>query len=168
MLLFHFPPRHLRFLGNRVAVSSSISTLAKPSSMTRTQLLCQSPQLRLISTKLWLPWVFILKHAPHLSRPYFQILLPLALRILMIIFSAVRYWLPSILKHKHLAFRFLPQASYEEAAPLEISPSPDVITRVFMIFQGVTEEEFLKMWRTGARLLVLILNDLWMLIFSEC
>ena len=59
-----------------------------------------------------------------------------------------RYWLPSILKHQHLAFRFLPQASYEEAAPLEISPSPDVITRVFMIFTGVAEEE-LQNW-TGA------------------
>ena len=59
-----------------------------------------------------------------------------------------RYWLPSILKHQHLAFRFLPQASYEEAAPLEISPSPDVTTRVFMIFTGVAEEE-LHNW-TGA------------------
>lgn len=56
-------------------------------------------------------------------------------------YNPCRYWLPSILKHQHLAFRFLPQASYEEAAPLEISPSPDVITRVFMIFQGVVEEE---------------------------
>jgi hypothetical protein len=55
--------------------------------------------------------------------------------------NSFRYWLPSILKHQHLAFRFLPQASYEQAAPLEISPSPDVITRVFMIFQGVTEEK---------------------------
>ncbi|KIM37626.1 hypothetical protein M413DRAFT_30812 [Hebeloma cylindrosporum] len=55
--------------------------------------------------------------------------------------SFITYWLPSMLKHKHLAFRFLPQASYEKAAPLEISPSPDVIARVFMIFQGVPEEE---------------------------
>lgn len=66
---------------------------------------------------------------------------------ILIIFC--RYWLPSILKHQHLAFRFLPQASYEEAAPLEISPSPDVITRVFMIFKGVAEEE-LQSWTSAS------------------
>ena len=53
------------------------------------------------------------------------------------------------MKHQHLAFRFLPQASYEEAAPLEISPSPDVTTRVFMIFTGVTEEE-LQNWTAAS------------------
>ncbi|KIM37627.1 hypothetical protein M413DRAFT_448413 [Hebeloma cylindrosporum] len=63
--------------------------------------------------------------------------------------SFITYWLPSILKHKHLAFRFLPQASYEEAAPLEIAPSPDVITRVFMIFQGLAEQE-LQDWTTAS------------------
>ncbi|KAF8896759.1 hypothetical protein CPB84DRAFT_1848119 [Gymnopilus junonius] len=30
-------------------------------------------------------------------------------------------------------------ASYECAAPLEVSPSPDVMTRVFVIFQGVQD-----------------------------
>lgn len=64
-------------------------------------------------------------------------------------YNFYRYWLPSILKHQHLAFRFLPQASYEEAAPLEISPSPDVTTRVFMIFQGVAEEE-LQGWTAAS------------------
>ncbi|KIM37604.1 hypothetical protein M413DRAFT_258194 [Hebeloma cylindrosporum] len=63
--------------------------------------------------------------------------------------SFITYWLPSMLKHEHLAFRFLPQASYEEAAPLEISPSPDVVTRVFMIFQGLAEEE-LQDWTTAS------------------
>ena len=62
-----------------------------------------------------------------------------------------RYWLPSILKHQHLAFRFLPQASYEKAAPLEIFPSPDVTTRVFMIFTGVTEEELQSWPAAGCR-----------------
>jgi len=54
-----------------------------------------------------------------------------------------------MLKHHHLALRFVPQASYEQAAPLEISPSPDVITRVFMIFQGVAEEE-LQGWTAAS------------------
>ncbi|KAJ3494323.1 hypothetical protein NLJ89_g10833 [Agrocybe chaxingu] len=48
-----------------------------------------------------------------------------------------RYWLPSILKHKHVALHFLPQSAYERAAPLDVSPKPDVVTRVFMLFKGV-------------------------------
>jgi hypothetical protein len=51
------------------------------------------------------------------------------------------YWLPSLLEHKHIALRFLPQASYEQAAPLRISPTPDVVTRIFMIFRGIEELE---------------------------
>jgi len=35
--------------------------------------------------------------------------------------------------------RFLPQAAYESAAPLDISPVPDIVTRVFMLFQGVRD-----------------------------
>jgi len=48
-----------------------------------------------------------------------------------------RYWLPSFLKHKYVAFRFINQAAYECAAPLEITPKPDVVTRVFMLFCGI-------------------------------
>ncbi|KAF4609942.1 hypothetical protein D9613_010307 [Agrocybe pediades] len=55
--------------------------------------------------------------------------------------SFITYWLPSILKHTNIAFRFVPQASYEQAAPLTVSPAPDVVSRVFMVFQGVTDEE---------------------------
>jgi len=49
------------------------------------------------------------------------------------------------LKHKTVALRFLPQAAYEKAAPLDVSPSPDVITRIFMLFQGVDNDE-LDLW----------------------
>ncbi|KDR73266.1 hypothetical protein GALMADRAFT_125361 [Galerina marginata CBS 339.88] len=59
--------------------------------------------------------------------------------------SFITYWLPSMLKHKNIAFRFVPQASYEHAAPLEVLPSPDVVTRVFMVFQGITDED-LPQW----------------------
>ncbi|KAK0216448.1 ubiquitin-domain-containing protein [Armillaria nabsnona] len=55
--------------------------------------------------------------------------------------SFITYWLPSILKHDFVAIRFLPQASYEHAAPLDIEPKPDVITRVFMLFKRVCEDE---------------------------
>ncbi len=59
--------------------------------------------------------------------------------------KTTRYWLPSLLKHKYIAFRFLPQASYEQAAPLDISPTPDIVTRIFMVFKGIEELE-LEVW----------------------
>lgn len=54
--------------------------------------------------------------------------------------STYRYWLPSFLKHTHVALRFLPQSAYEHAAPLDIVPAPAVVTRVFMLFKGVPED----------------------------
>ncbi|KAG8911027.1 hypothetical protein FRC01_005972 [Tulasnella sp. 417] len=47
------------------------------------------------------------------------------------------YWLPSFLKHEFLALRFIPQVDYEASAPLDFDPKPDVVTRVFMLFEGV-------------------------------
>jgi len=52
-----------------------------------------------------------------------------------------RYWLPSFLRHKHIALRFLPQSAYERAAPLDIVPRPDIVTRVFMLFKGITDDD---------------------------
>lgn len=43
------------------------------------------------------------------------------------------------MKHHHIALRFVPQAAYEEAATLSVTPKPDVIVRVFMLFSGVRE-----------------------------
>ncbi|KAJ7182242.1 hypothetical protein C8R43DRAFT_1092987 [Mycena crocata] len=54
--------------------------------------------------------------------------------------SFITYWLPSFLKHTHIALRFVPQAAYEAVARLDITPAPDVVTRVFMVFKGVAEE----------------------------
>ncbi|PBK61377.1 ubiquitin-domain-containing protein [Armillaria solidipes] len=62
--------------------------------------------------------------------------------------SFITYWLPSILKHDFVALRFLPQASYEHAAPLDVEPKPDVVTRVFMLFKRVCEDE-LDEWETS-------------------
>ncbi|KAJ7025806.1 hypothetical protein C8F04DRAFT_1268793 [Mycena alexandri] len=42
-----------------------------------------------------------------------------------------------ITSHKHTALRFAPQTTYETAAVLDITPTPDVVTRVFMLFKGV-------------------------------
>ncbi|KAF7293242.1 p-loop containing nucleoside triphosphate hydrolase protein [Mycena chlorophos] len=53
--------------------------------------------------------------------------------------SFITYWLPSFVRHEHVLLSFIPQSSYEAAAPLSITPSPDVVTRVFMIFRGIDE-----------------------------
>ncbi len=42
-----------------------------------------------------------------------------------------------MLKHEYVALRFVAQDAYERAAPMRISPAPDIITRVFMLFRGV-------------------------------
>ncbi|KAK0238179.1 hypothetical protein EDD85DRAFT_1005714 [Armillaria nabsnona] len=54
--------------------------------------------------------------------------------------SFITYWLPTILKHTYIALRFVPQNEYETAAVLHIEPSPDVVTRIFMLFKGISED----------------------------
>ncbi|KAK2462516.1 hypothetical protein APHAL10511_005486 [Amanita phalloides] len=51
--------------------------------------------------------------------------------------SFITYWLPSFVKHEYIALRFVEQSSYEAAARLDITPKPDVVMRVFMLFRGV-------------------------------
>jgi hypothetical protein len=56
-----------------------------------------------------------------------------------------------LLKHEYVALRFLAQASYEEAARMRISPAPDVVTRVFMLFRGVrVAQGDLGLWAPAA------------------
>ncbi|KAK7440966.1 hypothetical protein VKT23_016743 [Stygiomarasmius scandens] len=55
--------------------------------------------------------------------------------------SFITYWLPSFLKHEYIALRFVNQASYEYAAPLVVTPKPAVVTRIFMLFKGVSEND---------------------------
>lgn len=43
-----------------------------------------------------------------------------------------------------IAIRFLPQDDYAKAAQLDVSPQPDVVTRVFMLFGGVKKDD--AMW----------------------
>jgi hypothetical protein len=50
------------------------------------------------------------------------------------------HYLSPILKHEYIALRFVPQAAYERAASLSISPQPDVVTRVSMLFKGIPKE----------------------------
>ena len=51
----------------------------------------------------------------------------------------ITYWLPALLKHRgrDVALRFLPQTELDKAAPLVVTPAPDVIVRVYMLFTCV-------------------------------
>ena len=57
----------------------------------------------------------------------------------------ITYWLPHFIrirdKGEQIAFRFLPQVEYEQAAELKVEPKPDVVTRVFLLFKGVKKAE---------------------------
>ncbi|KAG2004270.1 ubiquitin family protein [Coprinopsis cinerea AmutBmut pab1-1] len=64
--------------------------------------------------------------------------------------SFITYWLPAILKHEYVALRFLPQSAYERAAPLDITPAPDVVLRIFMLFKGVDQGELEEDWKQAA------------------
>ncbi|KAG8815715.1 hypothetical protein FRC17_000611 [Serendipita sp. 399] len=55
--------------------------------------------------------------------------------------SFITYWLPDMLKYPSIALRFLPQAAYESAAPLNVQPAATAITRVFMLWRGIATNE---------------------------
>ncbi|KIO32125.1 hypothetical protein M407DRAFT_18935 [Tulasnella calospora MUT 4182] len=62
--------------------------------------------------------------------------------------SFITFWLPSLLRHQFVALKFIPQASFERAAPLDITPLPDAVTRIFMLFQGVKASE-VSSWQSA-------------------
>ncbi|KAH9033623.1 hypothetical protein EDB85DRAFT_1099774 [Lactarius pseudohatsudake] len=59
--------------------------------------------------------------------------------------NLTRYWLPDMLKYEYVALRFIAQESYEKAAEMRITPAPDIVTRVFMLFRGVVASD-LALW----------------------
>ncbi|KAH8986741.1 hypothetical protein EDB92DRAFT_1878657 [Lactarius akahatsu] len=59
--------------------------------------------------------------------------------------SFITYWLPDMLKYEYVALRFIAQESYEKAAGMRITPAPDIVTRVFMLFRGVAASD-LALW----------------------
>ena len=54
-----------------------------------------------------------------------------------------------MLKHEYIALRFIAQDAYEQAAQLRITPVPDVVTRVFMLFSGVALDD-LGLWEAAS------------------
>lgn len=58
----------------------------------------------------------------------------------------ITYWIAAFHRlsadnTRDIAIRFLPQYEYEKAAQLDVSPRPDVVTRVFMLFGGVEKKD---------------------------
>ena len=45
------------------------------------------------------------------------------------------------MKRPDVALRFVPQPSFEAAAPMAVVPKPDVVTRIFMVARGLNKEE---------------------------
>jgi hypothetical protein len=54
------------------------------------------------------------------------------------------YRLPNLLKHEYITLGFDTQASYEKAAQMRDSPTPDVVTSVFMLFRGLGPDDIGK------------------------
>ena len=54
-----------------------------------------------------------------------------------------------MLKHEYVALRFIAQDAYERAAELRIAPTPDIVTRVFMLFRGVAVGD-LGLWEAAS------------------
>ncbi|GAA5890503.1 hypothetical protein JCM6882_002942 [Rhodosporidiobolus microsporus] len=77
---------------------------------------------------------------PYLDKILFDLSLHTSART-----DFITFWLPHFnriaSRAQHIAFRFLPQREYEQAARIEVDPRPDVVTRVFLLFKGVEASE---------------------------
>ena len=60
-----------------------------------------------------------------------------------------RFWLPDMPKYNYIALRFVAKDAYEKAASLRIAPTPNVVTRVFMLFCGVAVGD-LGLWEAAS------------------
>jgi len=49
------------------------------------------------------------------------------------------YWLPQLTRSEYVFIRFAPEEAMAEAMPLEISPAPDTVIRVWMLWRGLDE-----------------------------
>ena len=55
------------------------------------------------------------------------------------------------MKHSHVALRFVPQTSFDAAAPMVVTPKPDVVTRIFMVARGLNNEDAQhEVWRDAS------------------
>lgn len=58
----------------------------------------------------------------------------------------MQYWVPSFTeiaeKGQKIALRFVPQIELDAEALLEVTPKPDVLIRIFLLFKGVRTEDW--------------------------
>jgi hypothetical protein len=55
----------------------------------------------------------------------------------------ISYWLPELEAYNFIKLRFLME-EYEELVQLSIKPEPDMLIRVFMIFEGLDQDQVIK------------------------
>ena len=55
------------------------------------------------------------------------------------------------MRNEFVALRFVPQDAYAQAAALDISPPPDVVVRVYLVFKGISSDEVTSWPRAQAR-----------------
>ncbi|KAK4686167.1 hypothetical protein P7C73_g3965, partial [Tremellales sp. Uapishka_1] len=77
---------------------------------------------------------------PHIDRILTSLGLPVESRT-----SMITSWLPSITRHKHIAYRILNTNQLNPSSVLTIIPPPQVLLRIFILFKGIAENE-LKEW----------------------
>ncbi|TCD66900.1 hypothetical protein EIP91_000739 [Steccherinum ochraceum] len=65
--------------------------------------------------------------------------------------SFLRYFLPSFIGNEYIAIRFLSETLYSQVMNLDITPVPDVLVRIFMIFKGISSDEIGAWPRAQAR-----------------
>ncbi|GFZ42429.1 hypothetical protein JCM24511_00144 [Saitozyma sp. JCM 24511] len=79
---------------------------------------------------------------PHIDRILTTLGIPVESRT-----SMITAWLPSLMRHKNIAYRLLSSAQLEPTLSLTIIPPPQVLIRVFVLFTGVPDGE-LKEWES--------------------
>ncbi|KAK0431587.1 hypothetical protein EV421DRAFT_1720443, partial [Armillaria borealis] len=58
--------------------------------------------------------------------------------------------LSSLVAKSYVALVFVPQALYDRQAPLKIQPTPDVVTRILMLYKGVPATHIGR-WRNAVK-----------------
>lgn len=60
----------------------------------------------------------------------------------------MQYWIPNFTAIREngqkIAIRFIPQPELEAEARLVVTPKPDAVTRIFMLFKGINREDWHK------------------------
>ncbi|ORX35265.1 hypothetical protein BD324DRAFT_652404 [Kockovaella imperatae] len=78
---------------------------------------------------------------PHMDRVLSMLGLPVESRTTMI-----TDWLPSITRHKNIAYRLLSPDQLAPSTTISVVPPPDVLLRVFVLFRGIPDDQMAE-WK---------------------